>query len=153
MESSQWEHWTHLFCRKVSFLTTPHGQFLSVGLSSTHLSVLRHWQYLLDISMLETCNLSKLMSYSYGIWNQSILAFTFRYIDDVLSLSNSMFGDFVDRIYPIELQMVGTTSSGISYQLRDIYSICRCCWDVATYTWKVHNGEIELISFVVKFRS
>ena len=22
---------------------------------------------------------------------------------------------------------------GISYQLRDIYSICRCCWNVATY--------------------
>jgi hypothetical protein len=27
--------------------------------------------------------------------------FTFRYIDDVLSLNNSMFGDFVDRIYPL----------------------------------------------------
>jgi hypothetical protein len=25
--------------------------------------------------------------------------FTFRYIDDVLSLNNSRFGDFVDRIY------------------------------------------------------
>ena len=30
--------------------------------------------------------------------------FTFRYIDDVLSLNNSRFGDFVDRIYPIELE-------------------------------------------------
>jgi hypothetical protein len=29
--------------------------------------------------------------------------FTFRYIDDVLSLNNSRFCDFVDRIYPIEL--------------------------------------------------
>jgi hypothetical protein len=29
--------------------------------------------------------------------------FTFRYIDDVFSLNNSRFGDFVDRIYPIEL--------------------------------------------------
>ena len=29
--------------------------------------------------------------------------FTFRYIDDVLSLNNSSIGDFVDRIYPIEL--------------------------------------------------
>ena len=27
--------------------------------------------------------------------------FTFRYIDDVLSLNNSKLGDFVDRIYPI----------------------------------------------------
>ena len=29
------------------------------------------------------------------------LNFTFRNIDDVLSLNSSMFGDFVDRIYPI----------------------------------------------------
>jgi len=28
---------------------------------------------------------------------------------------------------------------------RDIYSICRCCWNVATYKWKVHNGKIEII--------
>jgi hypothetical protein len=28
--------------------------------------------------------------------------FTFRYIDDVLLLNNSRFGDFVDRIYPID---------------------------------------------------
>jgi hypothetical protein len=34
--------------------------------------------------------------------------------------------------------LLGTTSSGISYHLRDIYSICRCCWNVATYKWKVH---------------
>ena len=31
--------------------------------------------------------------------------FTFRYIDDVLSLNNSRFGDFVDCIYPIELEI------------------------------------------------
>jgi hypothetical protein len=37
--------------------------------------------------------------------------------------------------------------------LKDIYSICRCCLNVATYKWKVHNGKIEIISFVVKFRS
>jgi hypothetical protein len=30
---------------------------------------------------------------------------TFCYIDDVLSLNNSKFGDFVDRIYPIELEI------------------------------------------------
>jgi len=29
--------------------------------------------------------------------------FTLRYIDDVHSLNNSRFGDFIDRIYPIEL--------------------------------------------------
>ena len=31
------------------------------------------------------------------------LNFTFRYIDDILSLSNSTLSDFVDHIYPIEL--------------------------------------------------
>ena len=31
--------------------------------------------------------------------------FKFRYIDDVISLNNSRFGDFVDRIYPIELEI------------------------------------------------
>jgi hypothetical protein len=56
-----------------------------------------------------------------------------------------MLGDFVD---PIEFEikdttdtdrsaikeiLIGTTSSGIAYQLRDIYSICRCWWNVATY--------------------
>jgi hypothetical protein len=35
--------------------------------------------------------------------------FMFRYIDDVLSLYNSRFGDFVDRIYPIELEIKDTT--------------------------------------------
>ena len=30
---------------------------------------------------------------------------TFRYIDDVLSLNNCKFGDFVDRIYPIEIEI------------------------------------------------
>ena len=47
--------------------------------------------------------------------------------------------------------LIGTTNSGISYQLREIYSIFRCCWNVATYKWKVHNGKIEIISFCGKY--
>ena len=47
--------------------------------------------------------------------NQKKLArffnFTFRYIDDVLSLNNSRFDDFVDRIYPIELEIEDTTDT------------------------------------------
>jgi hypothetical protein len=34
--------------------------------------------------------------------------FMFRYIDDDLSLNHSRFGDFVDRIYPIELEINDT---------------------------------------------
>jgi hypothetical protein len=37
--------------------------------------------------------------------------FTFRYIDDVLSINNSRFGDFVDRIYHIELEIKDTTNT------------------------------------------
>jgi hypothetical protein len=39
--------------------------------------------------------------------------------------------------------LIGTTSSGIVYQLRDIY---RCCWNVATYKRKVHNGKMEIVN-------
>jgi len=35
--------------------------------------------------------------------------FTFPYINDVLSLNISRFGDFVDRIYPIEFEIKDTT--------------------------------------------
>jgi hypothetical protein len=41
--------------------------------------------------------------------------FTFRYIGDVLSLNNSRFGDFVDRIYPIEIKNTTDTDRSASY--------------------------------------
>ena len=40
--------------------------------------------------------------------------FTFCYIDDVLSLNNSRFGDFVGRINPIELEITHTTDTDTS---------------------------------------
>ena len=47
--------------------------------------------------------------------------FTFRYIDDVLSLNNSRFGDFVDRIYPIELEVKDTTDTDASASYLDLH--------------------------------
>jgi hypothetical protein len=35
--------------------------------------------------------------------------FTFRSIDEVLSLNSSRFGDLIDHIYPIELEIKDTT--------------------------------------------
>jgi len=29
--------------------------------------------------------------------------------------------------------VIGSKSTGISYQLKDIYSICRCCWNVYSF--------------------
>jgi hypothetical protein len=47
--------------------------------------------------------------------------FTFRDIDDVLSLNNFRFGDFVDRIYPIELEIKDTTDTDISASYIDLH--------------------------------
>jgi hypothetical protein len=46
---------------------------------------------------------------------------TFRYIDDVLSLNNYRFGDVVDRIYPIELEIKDTTYTDISASYLDLH--------------------------------
>ena len=46
--------------------------------------------------------------------------FTFRYIDDVLSLNNSRFGDFVHRIYPIELEIKDNTYTDRSASYLDL---------------------------------
>jgi hypothetical protein len=45
----------------------------------------------------------------------------FSYIDDVLSLNNSKFGDFIDRIYPIELETKDTTDTDRSASYLDIH--------------------------------
>ena len=45
--------------------------------------------------------------------------FRFLYIDDVLSLNNSRFGDFVDRIYPIELETTDITDTDKSASYLD----------------------------------
>ena len=46
--------------------------------------------------------------------------FTFRYIDDVLSLNNSRFGDVVNRIYPIELEIKYTIDTDRSASYLDL---------------------------------
>jgi hypothetical protein len=45
----------------------------------------------------------------------------FRYIDDFLSLNNSRFCDFVDRIYHIELEIKDTTDTDRSAQYFDLH--------------------------------
>jgi hypothetical protein len=44
------------------------------------------------------------------------------YIDDVLSLNNSRFGDFLDRIYPIELEIKDTKDTDTSASYLEIDS-------------------------------
>ena len=53
--------------------------------------------------------------------------FTFRYINYVLSLDNSRFGDFVDRIYPIELEIKDTTDTdGLLHTVPWGHYVFRC---------------------------
>ena len=47
--------------------------------------------------------------------------FTFRYIDDILSLNNSKFGDIVERIYSTELEIKDTTDIATSVSYIDLH--------------------------------
>ena len=47
--------------------------------------------------------------------------FSFRYIDDVLSLNNSRFGDFLHLIYPSQLEIKDTTDTVKSASYLDLY--------------------------------
>jgi hypothetical protein len=43
---------------------------------------------------------------------------TFCYIDDVLSISNSKLGDFVDHLYPVEIGIRAMSASCIYPQIK-----------------------------------
>ena len=47
--------------------------------------------------------------------------FTYRYIDDVLSINNSRFAEFLPFIYPPELEVKETTDTASSASFLDIY--------------------------------
>ena len=70
-----------------------------------------------------------------------------------LALSKETLGAVASLLAATLYQGNPDKSSGVSYYLRDKYSIFRCFWNVSTYKWKVHNGKIEIIFFVVKFGS
>ena len=47
--------------------------------------------------------------------------FTYRYIDDVLSINNSRFSEFLPLIYPPELEVKETTDTASSASFLDLY--------------------------------
>ena len=65
----------------------------------------------------------KLIAFYFDKYFLNLISFnfSFRYIDDVLSLNNSRFGDFVDRIYPIELEIKDTTYTDRSASYLDLH--------------------------------
>ena len=76
-----------------------------------------------------TCSFIRMRQTSYRGFSRKtkrsypdpLISFTFRYIDDVLSLNNSRYGDFVDRIYPIELEIKDTTNTNTSASYLDLH--------------------------------
>jgi hypothetical protein len=51
------------------------------------------------------------------------LNFTYRYIDDVISINNSRFAEFLPLIYPPELEVKETTDTASSASFLDKYII------------------------------
>ena len=53
--------------------------------------------------------------------NHVCKGFTYRYIDDVLSINNSRFAEFLPLIYPPELEVIETTDTASSASFLDLY--------------------------------
>ena len=62
---------------------------------------------------------------------------------DVLLKGSSCSTSGVRRITHVKETIIENKGTKISYQLRDIYSICRCWWKDTTYKWKNHNWKIS----------
>jgi hypothetical protein len=46
-----------------------------------------------------------------------------------------------------------TTNGTYPWSFVTYISACRCAWNASTYKRKIHNEKIEIITFVVMFRS
>ena len=122
----------------------------------------RVFQQTIRITMSTNCAplLADLLLYSYeanfiqGLLkkNEKKLArsfnFTFRYIDDVLSLNNSRFGDFVDRICPIELEIKDTTDTARSASYLDLHLEINSEWRLRT---KLYDKRDDFNCPIVNF--
>jgi hypothetical protein len=87
----------------------------------------------------------------------SIKNFTFHYIDDVRSLNNSRFGDFVDRLYPIELEIKDTTDTDMSASYLDLHlKIDSKGWLITETFWQkrwFQFSHCELTIYMLKHSS
>jgi hypothetical protein len=69
--------------------------------------------------------------------------FTYRYIDDVLSINNSRFAEF--------LPLIIATGPCLANQLRDVNTVCRRSWYIAAHVWKIYDFKIEVVPFIINF--
>ena len=82
-------------------------------------------------------NISMVICNTYSVTVDQVMIATIRNFqsDDFnLTTRNPWFSSFlVSSQCSIKEIMIGAIRSEISEQLRDVYSICRCFWNVATY--------------------
>ena len=92
------------------------------------------FQHIVDIPMGTNCDplLADIFLYSYEAeFIQSLLStgkkklasqfnFTYRYIDDVLSINNPDFENYLGQMYPAELEVKDTTESNTSASYLDL---------------------------------
>ena len=70
--------------------------------------------------------------------------FTYRYIDDVLSINNSRFAEFLPLIYPPELEVNETTDTASSASFLDVYLEFD---DSGQLNTKIYDSNFKIINF------
>ena len=70
--------------------------------------------------------------------------FTYRYIDDVLSINNSRFAEFLPLIYPPELEVKETTDTASSASFLDLYLEFDDSGQLST---KIYDFNFKIINY------
>jgi hypothetical protein len=155
--------WDFLFGHNFSFVSELTIHFFKEGISvlsinmNFHIKILTQWfnkknNWLISLIALDTNYFS---FYNNTVLN-NMLYWTrinnkeYMLIYNMIIYHNQAVSPFMTCQVCNMSNMTGDTSEagtrptrpGISYQLRDIYSTCRSCWNVVTYKWKVHNEKI-----------
>ena len=74
--------------------------------------------------------------------------FTYRYIDDVLSINNSRFAEFLPLIYPPELEVKETTDTASSAPFLDLYLEFDDSGQISTKTYdKRDDFNFKIMTF------
>jgi hypothetical protein len=104
------------------------------------LNVLHYWQTYFYTNMKHN-----LFRNCYGIEKKIAVSFnhTYRYIDDVLSINNHNFHNYVYLIYPEELEIKDTTESDICFLSR---------YDFTQY-WLKWQTDFAIVNFLFFFYS
>ena len=72
------------------------------------------------------------------------LKYTYRYIDDVLSINNPEFENYLGQMYPVELEIKDTTESNVNTSASDLDLLLSIGRDGQLYTSNYDNVTISI---------